>query len=135
MPSAFGRHPGAAAVIRPIVHDRAAFGLSLLPTETFLPMPTVFPVGTSTHVPPGVATLLLRLHPCARRCILRRLRRHPAAAWLTLAFDHVLCRGSRVRDSSSRENPNAVPQLLKAPASLPRKVLAPFPSLYVPKLR
>ena len=37
--------------------------------------------------------------------------------------------------SSSRESPNAVPQLPKAPASLPRKVLAPFPTLYVPKLR
>ncbi len=27
MPFAIGRHPGAAAIIRPIVHDRAAFGL------------------------------------------------------------------------------------------------------------
>jgi hypothetical protein len=31
MPCAFGRHPGAAAVIRPIVHDRAAFGLQFFP--------------------------------------------------------------------------------------------------------
>jgi hypothetical protein len=30
-PCAFGRHPGAAAVIRPIVHDRAAFGLQFFP--------------------------------------------------------------------------------------------------------
>ena len=29
--SSSGRHPGAAAVIRPIVHDRAAFGLRFFP--------------------------------------------------------------------------------------------------------
>lgn len=38
-PFAFGRHPGAAAVIRPVVHDRDAFGIqfSVLPAETSLP--------------------------------------------------------------------------------------------------
>jgi hypothetical protein len=39
MPFAFGCHPGTAAVIRPIVHDRAAFGLWFFP---HLPMVTAF---------------------------------------------------------------------------------------------
>ena len=47
-------------------------------------------VGTSTQVPPGVETLSLRQHPFARRCILPRLRRLPAAAELPLAYRHVV---------------------------------------------
>lgn len=55
--------------------------LSGLSTETVSPLPTALrPVGTSTQVPPGVETRSLRQHPFARRCILQRLWRLPAAA-------------------------------------------------------
>lgn len=96
MPFAFGCHPGTAAVIAAIVHDRRAFGLSfypVLPVETFIAALTrilrwrpptgsaghgdrvrfgnvVMPgaaVGTSTGVPPRLVTLLLRQRPLSRR--------------------------------------------------------------------
>ena len=50
-------------------------------------------VGKSLQVPPGVETLSLRQHPFARRCILPRLRRLPAAAGFPLAFAHLVRRG------------------------------------------
>jgi hypothetical protein len=53
------------------------------------------PVGTSTQVPPGVETLSLRQHPFARRRILPRLRRLPAAAALTLALVGVIVAAAR----------------------------------------
>lgn len=92
---AFGRHPGAAAVIAAVIHARRAFGLSVylrLPVETFIVArrilrwrpPTgsaghgdqvffghvVMPggaVGTSTEVPPRLVTVFLRQRPMSRR--------------------------------------------------------------------
>ena len=85
-----GRHSGGRPCppcLRPPV-------LSMIPTLAFSPLPTALQlVGASTQVPPGVETLLLRQHLFARRCILQRLRRLPAAAVLTLVFGHVVCRG------------------------------------------
>lgn len=70
MPSAFGRHPGAAAVIRPIVHDRAAFRLQFFPgcqpTRSFRCQPHSIPLERQL-----------------------RFRRD----WLSFSFGHVLCRG------------------------------------------
>ncbi len=79
MPFAFGRHPGAAAVIRPIVHDRAAFGIWFFPE---------LPVGTFFSIPPA-------LIPLERQPTFRR-------DWLPLSFGHTVCRGVSQRWSALR---------------------------------
>lgn len=98
MPFAFGRHPGAAAVIPAVVHARRAFGLRFfphLPTETFFSLPTALQsVGTSTQVPPGVGTRSLRqqatsIRPAVQLDHQPKFRRD----WLPFYFDHVHCRG------------------------------------------
>src|SRR6056297_2936026 len=71
VPSAFGCHPGTAAVIPAVIHARRAFGLLVnlpLPVEAFIALRAAFTVGTSRQFRLGVENQSLRpphLRPAA----------------------------------------------------------------------
>ncbi len=131
-------HPGAAAVIPAVVHARRAFGLQFFPRyqprrlSTASRTPLHWTVNSGSAERGNSFASATSILPAVQS---EHQHQEVPLTWIPVLLRIRRCTEGRAMDSSSRGSPIVVARLLKAPASLPRRVSAPFPNLFVPKLR